>query len=110
MTSINDEALKLLENLDTASKEAIEKMKGQYRKNYDDKSEEIIKDFKKTIGKVSKLSHKIQTASEDFWDMKNINMDQVVSDIIDEVNNGIASIQDKIDSINEKISNLESQL
>lgn len=28
MTSINDEALKLLENLDTASKEAIEKMKG----------------------------------------------------------------------------------
>lgn len=68
MTSINDEALKLLENLDTASKEAIEKMKGQYRKNYDDKSEEIIKDFKKTIGKVSKLSDKIQTASEDFWD------------------------------------------
>lgn len=68
MTSINEDALKLIEDLDTKSKETIEKMKGQYRKNYDTKSEEIIKEFKKTIKKVSKLSDKIQTASEDFWD------------------------------------------
>lgn len=68
MTSINEDALELLENLDTVSKKSIEKMKGQYRKNYDIKSGEIIKDFKKTIGKISKLSDKIQTASDDFWD------------------------------------------
>ena len=68
MTLINEDALELLENLKTTSDDAIEKMKGQYRKNYDDKSKEIFKDFNKVIKKVSKLSDKIQDASKDFWE------------------------------------------
>ena len=67
MTLINQDALELLKNLKTTSDDAIEKMKGQYRQNYDEKSEEIFKDFNKVIEKVSKLSDKIQDASKDFW-------------------------------------------
>ena len=68
MTLINEDALKLLEDLKYVSDDALENMKGQYRKSYDIKSEDIIKDFKKTIKKVSKLSDKIQDASKDFWE------------------------------------------
>lgn len=68
MTLINEDALKLLEDLKDVSDDALEKMRGQYRKNYDSKSDDIIKNFKKIIKKVSKLSDKIQDASEDFWE------------------------------------------
>ena len=46
----------------------------------------------------------------DALQIKNINMDRMVNDIISEVNKGITAIQDKIDEINQEIRSLESQL
>lgn len=107
-------------------KEKIRKLKDERKeyKEYKEDFEDGKKKFEKSYNgiqhlKVTQYNTVISDCEEAIGDevdlfealqVENINMDQVVSDIIDEVNNGIASIQDKIDSINEKISNLESQL
>lgn len=46
----------------------------------------------------------------DALQIKNINMDKMVEEIISEVDKGINAIQDKIDDINSEIRSLESQL
>lgn len=63
---IYDEAAKVLEKLQQDSKNAEEKMKGQYRGAYSEKSEDVFKEFKKSIENISKLSKKIEETSKDF--------------------------------------------
>jgi uncharacterized protein YukE len=66
MHKIYDEAAKVLEKLVQDSKNAEEKMKGQYRGAYSDKSEDIFKELKKSIENINKLSKKVEETSKDF--------------------------------------------
>lgn len=66
MHKIYEEADKVLEKLKQDSKNAEEKMKGEYRGAYSDKSEDIFKEFKKSINNIETLSKKVEETSKDF--------------------------------------------
>lgn len=66
MRKIYEEADKVLEKLKQDSKNAEEKMKGEYRGAYSDKSEDIFKEFKKSIKNIETLSKKVEETSKDF--------------------------------------------
>ena len=44
-------------------------MKGQYRKTYNEKSEDVFKDIKKSIKNIDELSKFINSTSNDFLDL-----------------------------------------
>ncbi|KAJ49494.1 uncharacterized protein YukE [Clostridium tetanomorphum] len=66
MHQIYEDADKLLEQLEKDSKDAEDKMKGEYREAYSDKSEDVFKELKKSIKNIDKLSKKVEQTSKDF--------------------------------------------
>lgn len=92
-----------------AYKEDFEDGKGKFEKAYNGvvhlkgtQYNKVTSNCEDAIGNEEELLDALQ--------IKNINMDKMVEEIISEVDKGINAIQDKIDDINSEIRSLESQL
>lgn len=92
----------------------------EYKEDFEDGKKKFVKAYNGVqelkVTQYNKVTSNCEEAignEEDLLDalkLKNINMDQTISDIISEIDKGIISIQDKIDGINKEISDLESEL
>ena len=92
-----------------AYKEDFEDGKGKFEKAYNGvvhlkgtQYNKVTSNCEEAIGNEEELLDALQ--------VKNINMDKLIGDILDEVKNGITAVQNKIDDLNDEISYLESLL